>query len=70
MKNTYLNFLTLSTLFIPSSSDWDLKINDLVEEYKQTKFLPRKDKKRKRKKIHENYSFYQSMKKWSNPFDI
>ncbi len=54
---------------LPKKSDWQIKIDQELENYFDVKHLPRKLKKQKRKKALYNWKFYKKMQSY-NPFEI
>lgn len=51
---------------LPSEKDWQEKIDKVVDEYfNETIHLPRKEKKKRRKELNSDYSFFMAMKKYS-----
>jgi len=55
-----------TSLFVCAiESNWQIKIDECIAKYKSSKSLPRKQKKKIRKQLNEDYNFYLKMQKWS-----
>ncbi len=62
-------YLSFANDMLPSSDDWQVKIDKVVEEYGKTKDLPRKLKKKMRKELNLSYSMYVHFRD-NNPFNF
>lgn len=64
--NMYLPYLnSFFDIMESAEKSWDQKIEDLKREYFEvTPNLPRKQKKRRRKELNDEYSFLMSIKEY------
>lgn len=55
---------------LPSKEDWQVKIDEVLDEYlNKTIHLPRKAKKKRRKELLASYNFYKALQNY-DPFKI
>jgi hypothetical protein len=65
MINSYLPYISLiQSELTDISSRNNKKLEEIIEKYKETKNLPRKRKKRIRKELNQEYSFWYSIGEW------
>ena len=65
MINSYLPYISLiQSELTDISSRNNEKLEEITGKYKQTKNLPRKRKKKIRKKLNREYSFWYSIGEW------
>lgn len=57
--------LSMAIRFADSITEMhDHRIQNILDEYAKTKYLPRKRKKKERKRLNEDYSFFMMLKEW------
>lgn len=61
----YLAMASIVGAMLPNEHDWDVKIDNVISEYRKSKNLPRKLKKKKRKQLTIDYNLYTQMKGFS-----
>lgn len=65
MINSYLPYISLiQSELTDISSRNNKKLEEIIEKYKETKNLQRKRKKRIRKELNQEYSFWYSIGEW------
>jgi hypothetical protein len=65
MINSYLPYISLiQSELTHISSRNNEKLEEIIEKYKETKNLPRKRKKKIRKELNQEYSFWYSIGEW------